>query len=71
MLLMMEVPLKTFVKSSDFLTRTDYGEIFEDTTEKYDLHPFLPPAGRLSLPVMLRDITWMYEKVAFNLQTIK
>jgi hypothetical protein len=67
-LLMVEVRLTTFVKSSDFLTWTDYGdgEIFEDTTENYEIQPLLPPAGRPSLPVMLRDITWIYEEFAFN-----
>jgi hypothetical protein len=52
-LLMMDVRLTTPVKSSNFLTQTDSGETFEDITEKHDIQPLLPPAGRPSSPVLL------------------
>jgi hypothetical protein len=66
-LLKMEVRLQKSVKSSDFLTRTESADTFEDTIEKNGIEPLLPPSS----PVLSRTIMWINEEVAFYLQTIK
>jgi hypothetical protein len=71
MLLVMEVRVRTQVRSGGYLTRMDCGELSQDSTEKHNIRPLLPPAEPAKLTAMLRRITRIYEEDAIYLQTGK